>query len=298
MISNKLTLGYIFAAILEFCLIFMWVQHAREPYANQDIEIYVVYHKPNKLYRSDILIPIQAGRALHPNENEKFFSQMIGDDTGDNISLKNDRYSELTALYWIWKNSKARYIGLMHYRRFFNLYNSKTVETFDDFGLTRGNIEAIMMDADVVTAHYSGFNTGSNIYEHYLRNHYGEDFYVVIRKIMKKYPELTDKLYRFLAKDSYIPFNMFIARKKVIDAYCEWLFDILFSVEEDLDFPHGQYDSTWKKSEMSFKYQRRAPSFIAERLFTFWLEVHKDRYRYKEFPCIYFEQEWDENEGK
>lgn len=35
----------------------------------------------------------------------------IGDNTGDNISLRNSNYCELTGLYWAWKNLKCDYIG-------------------------------------------------------------------------------------------------------------------------------------------------------------------------------------------
>lgn len=35
----------------------------------------------------------------------------IGDNTGDNISLRNPNYCELTGLYWAWKNLKCDYIG-------------------------------------------------------------------------------------------------------------------------------------------------------------------------------------------
>ncbi|BCK75075.1 hypothetical protein AA0242T_1447 [Acetobacter aceti NRIC 0242] len=43
-----------------------------------------------------------------------------GDDTGDNISDLNKHFSELTVLYWAWKNDLPSYfISLVHYRRYF-----------------------------------------------------------------------------------------------------------------------------------------------------------------------------------
>ena len=64
-------------------------------------------------------LPIQVGKKLCPETNLGFQN----DDVGDNISRKNSYYSELTALYWIWKNNPAAYKGLVHYRRFFGTKN-------------------------------------------------------------------------------------------------------------------------------------------------------------------------------
>ena len=67
------------------------------------VKIYVASHKPDTVYSDDVYTPIHVGRKTSPYKEE--MSQMIGDDTGENISGKNCYYSELTAEYWMWKNS-------------------------------------------------------------------------------------------------------------------------------------------------------------------------------------------------
>lgn len=58
-------------------------------------------------------VPLQVGTAINS------LLGYLRDDTGDNISALNGYYSELTGLYWIWKNvHNINYVGTCHYRRF------------------------------------------------------------------------------------------------------------------------------------------------------------------------------------
>ena len=85
---------------------------------DKNLKILVASHKPDRVYHDDVYTPIHVGRAISKFKNE--MADMIGDDTGDNISSKNGEFCELTAIYWAWKNLKdADYIGLAHYRRYF-----------------------------------------------------------------------------------------------------------------------------------------------------------------------------------
>lgn len=82
-----------------------------------EIKIYVAYHKDSPIIENSIFTPIQVGRA---NSTEKL--NMIGDDTGVNISNKNPIYCEMSAIYWAWKNDVySDFVGLCHYRRIFTL---------------------------------------------------------------------------------------------------------------------------------------------------------------------------------
>ena len=77
------------------------------------IKIGVACHKPSELPKNNLFLPIRVGAALASND-----LGLQRDDEGDNISKKNPQYCELTAQYWLWKNAKADYYGLCHYRRF------------------------------------------------------------------------------------------------------------------------------------------------------------------------------------
>ena len=78
-----------------------------------DIKILIAMHKPYWTPEDDVYLPLQVGSALHPH----FLP--VTDDSGENISAKNPGYCEMTGLYWAWKNLKADYVGLCHYRRYF-----------------------------------------------------------------------------------------------------------------------------------------------------------------------------------
>lgn len=83
----------------------------------EKIKILVACHKPGPVYHNDIYTPIHVGKAISRYKDE--MADMIGDNTGDNISEKNPYYCELTAQYWAWKNlHDVEYVGFCHYRRF------------------------------------------------------------------------------------------------------------------------------------------------------------------------------------
>ena len=61
-----------------------------------DIKILVASHKQCDMPNDDIYLPMHVGKSLHP-EIELGYQP---DNEGENISLKNPYYSELTAVYW------------------------------------------------------------------------------------------------------------------------------------------------------------------------------------------------------
>ena len=251
-------------AIVEFSIIAAFILGQKYIYNHPKIEVYEVFHKEYPINKNDVVIPIHAGRALNHDYGKPLLGKMIGDDTGENISWKNDRYSELTATYWIWKNSKADYVGLIHYRRSLIIQPSgypsftKHHPCFNylcTVGMTPQNLHELMQKYDVVMPKTA--NLPVTFLEYYNVSHVPEDLQKAVEYIRQHYPEMTDTVYSVLYGYKFNSRNMFIMRKDILDRYAAWLFDILFHIEPQLSHEEG--------------YQSRAPGFLAERLWSIWI---------------------------
>ena len=152
------------------------------------IQIYSCHHKPYQQVESNIIYPIHVGKAL---SNIDLGFQ--GDDKSDNISNKNPHFCELTATYWIYKNSKADIVGLFHYRRFLNFANSETkTNKIEDkfastYGITEENIKTILKDYDIIVPNKTK-PTKTTVYDFYAKEHFGSDMDLVLDIIKQKNP--------------------------------------------------------------------------------------------------------------
>lgn len=181
------------------------------------IKIFVASHKPDKVYNDEVYTPIHVGRAISKYKEE--MADMIGDDTGDNISGKNQSYCELTATYWAWKNVKnADYIGLAHYRRYF------------ETKFTNDNVDQIMNGYDVMLVK-------PYLNDIYMRSKLRtvltmEDEAILFSVIKKIHPECEKSLIDYIYGFRDIPCNMFVMRREIFDKYCVFLFSILFECDK------------------------------------------------------------------
>ena len=123
-----------------------------------NIKILVCYHKKDFLFKNDILVPIHCGRAVAKQKHKDgqisdddynwLNANMLGDDTGENISELNREVNEMTAIYWAWKNydklGNPDYIGLCHYRRLFNFTGKRFFRTKEQILSKSGQNEKII----------------------------------------------------------------------------------------------------------------------------------------------------------
>lgn len=253
--------------------------------------IYVCCHKQGEVPQGNILKPIHVGKALSSQD-----LNMPGDDTKDNISVKNKHFCELTATYWIWKNCRSDIKGLFHYRRFFNLETSeekfhKLSDTFcSDFGLTEEKMDGLMARYDVLLPKAIKNTPKKNpptIYEHYARDHVAADMDCVLGIIKEKYPEMSDIADKVIKQDRICYCcNMLVAKKEIFDEYAAWLFGVLFEAENRIQADVLSRDA----------YQQRVYGFLAERMMRVFIEYKKSVSPIKvlEVPLLY----WEDNPEK
>ena len=223
-----------------------------------NIKLLICYHKPAHLLKDNILTPIHVGRALakekmdHESPNYKWLiNNMIGDDTGNNISKKNGSYNEMTCLYWAWKNydklGNPDYIGLMHYRRHFILHEGEidvvhfdkldAEHYFDEINYSEKKLKKLVEGCDFV-AHIGKVN---NVYNHYLENHRKEDIDLAFEILYEKYPEYKKYAEEYFSGDYSNFCNMFIFSREIFFDYCEWIFGILEEFEKRVDISEKRF---------------------------------------------------------
>ena len=250
---------------------------------NPTIPIYVCCHQQCRLPDNELLVPIQAGRAA-----AGFRLDMAGDDSGENISLRNQNFCELSVLYWIWRNTEHDCFGLCHYRRFFNLVGDGTdLESLEDFtaqsGHTAENLQQLMESYDLIVPAAKSKENGSSLYKLYAAAHHLNDMNLALAIIRDVYPEMIPAAQNVIFKQTRAYYkNMMICRRDFADVYCRWLFDVLRRLD-NLIYP---------QLDKRTPYQQRVYGFLGERLFNIFLEYYRRDHplRIKEVPLLIYRQ--------
>ena len=209
------------------------------------VSIFTITHVPFTPPTDPVYIPLQVGHIDHPDYG------YLGDDTGDNISDKNAYYSELTGLYWIWKNkADSDYLGLCHYRRYFLNTDGKS--------MTESEYETILSEYDVMVSQPTfGEYDYKTIYR---RSHDIRNLELTGEVIRDLYPDYSSTFEEVIADNHCYVGNLFVAPKKLFCSYCEWLFSIFFAMENRIDT--SGYDD----------YHKRLFGFLSEQLLIVWIK--------------------------
>lgn len=260
----------------------------------ENIKIYVCQHKDSVTLKDAVFTPIHVGK-----EKSKVPLNAIGDDTGDNISVKNPFYCELTAVYWAWKNDPSSdWIGLMHYRRYLNISQKKaqvdqhgcinidqlTPDTLTEFGINAQSVKNLIKNNPSVQAilpkKWSVKKAGfSSLEKHYEKSdfHYKKDLIATRNIIKKNHPTYLENFDIALNDHEGYFTNMFILKKDLFNDYCDWLFSILFELEKSTDLTN--YSNAAK----------RIYGYLSERLLNvFLLQRNLQKNQILELDRIFF----------
>ena len=205
--------------------------------------------------------PIQVGASLCKERVAE-----ILDCNGENISDKNVNYSELTALYWIWKNCLVPernceenkisdcaedYYGLSHYRRILAIS--------EDDVLRLGSNKV-----DVILPYPMPYEP--DIEEHHKRYLADDDWTALLTALDELQPEYAHAFPAILHQQYLYNYNIILARKSVLKDYCRWLFPVLERIEQ-LSSPKG-----WER-------QDRYIGYMGETLETLYFMYHGKYYK-------------------
>lgn len=214
-----------------------------------NIRIFVFQHTPCQLPAcfadKSIYTPIQCGRAIN-----QAIQGIIGDDTGKNISSLNASFNEMSAIYWIAHHhdelGNPEYIGFDHYRRHLNWH------------------ESMLSPRAVVARKWFSWRPLRNQYAccHNIKD---LDEFSHLYKEAFSADEYTDFNTYWKTHFFYIC-NIFIMHRDNFKRYADFILKCIDILKNS---------SIGNSPDLR---QKRAPSFILERMTSFWIWHEKRRH--------------------
>ena len=258
---------------------------------NSALKILVCYYDSYGMpYTGDgIMLPIQAGKAIADYDLQIQGDDALNGQPCDNISSKNESYSELTALYWAWKNLRkmypdVKYVGWSHYRRFFAFDESrfltdiikKPKSAIADYRVNAKKVIKILESGRIIAVKRNFLELPVCL--QFMQNHNSADYRTLEKVIKEKFSDYYETFWKFMKRSNKISlYCMFIMKYEDFEKYCEWLFAVLAEVEPLV--PYQCYNS----------YQKRIFAFMTERLFNVY--ILKNNLKPKYFNIYFYGDE-------
>lgn len=186
--------------------------------------------------------PIQAGASM---SNIKIAE--LTDNTGCNISHKNRQYCEMTAVYWIWKNTKHDWIGIEHYRRHLLV-----------------TPQMLTKDVDVIMP--LPYICYPNEIAQLLRFTTEDVLKVLLQALNNLHPKEYNDYYDILCGKYQYTYNLVCTKYDIFDNYCRWFFEIT------------EYMETMAANVSEIR-ETRALSYVAEVLTNLYFMYHQKDFK-------------------
>lgn len=229
------------------------------------VKIYISYHKAVKLFKSEILQPIYAGanlasfisKEINSVDSDWLLKNTLPDNEGDNISSLNRFFCEMTTIYWAWKNQESQgypdYIGHMLYRKHLNFKKLTTssiertpgLERFpekyqSEYGFNDSDILRVLKDTHKAAYFCAPVKNNISVYDQWVQTDpkFGLDTKILdyaINYILKNHQQYASACNKYFNGFEHYWGNCFLMRRDIFERYCEFVFDVLFSIYKNFD---------------------------------------------------------------
>lgn len=272
--------------------------------SGKDIKIFVSCRidTDSNLIHNPLYVPVRCGAVFDTSSSSKY----LGDNSGDNISDRRNSFCEFTVQYWAWKNVKADYYGLCHYRRYLtfskkefraNAQEQVMEGILDDHAIAKYDLlnekrmrsiiegcDAVVNEAADVNYIPTPLGFQHSVYNHWAA-HDGMFFDKrVIPLLMETIHELKPQYYEdavaYMHDKWHRGYNCYVMKKDLFDEMCSFQFPIMFAMEKKLS-----------KNGMSKQFGRTL-GYLGEMMygiFIYYLEK-QHKYKIKSVQLVYFEQ--------
>lgn len=270
-----------------------------------DIKIFVSHRidQDSEIVNNPLYINVRCGAIFDERKNCK----TLGDNTGDNISEKRLYIGESTVEYWAWKNIKAEYYGLCHYRRYLSFSDtwyptsSEGFITLDKlsrheeekYGLLNANkMEQIIRKYDMLIAEPSLVMRRRPIHHKHetvmeLWNAWPSLIDIryidlMLELIDKMRPQYSDAAREYLNGLYHRGYQCYIMKRELFEELCDFKYPIMFEAERRFD--STPFDKTYKREQ-----HIRTVGFIGEVLYGIFIQyqITKGNVKYKELQTLF-----------
>jgi hypothetical protein len=233
---------------------------------DSDVRVYAIFHTPTNF--SNLIGPVKpifAGEAAAAAAREGELTDILEHEP----RLLNSRWSELSAVYKIWREGpRSAVVGFCHYRRLFAFDTgqndsvrerpiaARTIPEHAGSFVSFDEAEKCKYGAIVLPRL---LRLAEPVFDQYCSGHSTNDWCWVMSKLSVTYPELVPHItHQFSSYEMYAN-NMFITKWEWFDEICRIWFDVLKRFEATV--------SPYRAGP----YQNRDISFLAERIFDAWV---------------------------
>lgn len=232
-----------------------------------DMKLYAIFHKPTNF--SDLIAPVEpifAGEAANTAREGKLTDILTYEPR-----LLNSRWSELSAIYKIWREGpRSAVVGFCHYRRLFAFGTEQNtsereqpiaVHTIPEHAGSFANFDLLENCKSGSIILPKPYRLAEPVFDHYCSGHNTNDWCWVMGKVSVNYPELIPHIIRQFGEYELYANNMFVMKWEWFDEICRIWFDVLTRFEAAVaPYRAGPY-------------QNRDISFLAERIFDAWVKI-------------------------